>query len=45
LGGVFGGVGVDADGSVLFGDLGELVGDDVFLRFGLCVLEGFEELS
>ena len=44
LRGVFAGGGVDADGSVLFGDGRELVGDDVLLRFGLCVLEGFMEL-
>ena len=45
LRGVFGGVGVDAYGSVFFGDLRELVGDDVLLRFGLRVLEGFEKLG
>ena len=43
LGGVFGGRGVDADGAVLLGDVGELIGDDELLRFGLGVLEGFLE--
>ena len=40
LRGVFGGRCVDADCAVLFGDLGELVRDDVLLRGGLSVLEG-----
>ncbi len=39
LGGVFGGGGVDPDGAVLLGNLGELVGDDVFLGGGLGVLK------
>ena len=43
LGGVFAGRGVDADGAVLLGDLGELVGDDVLLGFGLGVFEGLVE--
>ncbi len=43
LGGVFGGGGVHADGAVLLGDEGELIGDDEFLCVGLGVLEGFFE--
>jgi len=44
LGGVFGGGGVDPDGAVLLGNLGELVGDDVFLGGGLGVLEGLLQI-
>ena len=40
---VFGGGCVDADCAVLFGDCGELVGDDVLLRLGLRVLEDLQE--
>ena len=42
LRGVFGGGCVDADCAVLLGDRGELVGDDVFLRFCLRLLEDFQ---
>ncbi len=39
LGGVFAGGSVEADGAVLLGQFGELVGDDVFLGCRLGVLE------
>jgi hypothetical protein len=42
---VFAGRGVEADGAVLLGEVGELVGDDVLLGFRLRIVEGFLELG
>jgi len=43
--GVFSGRCVDADGAVLLGDRGELVGDDEFLRLGLRLLKYLQQLG